>query len=51
MVQIGLLFDEALRTMAVGRLGTERMLRRAIEEKRLRVYYQPTIGLRCAGTP
>ncbi len=39
-------FDEDLRTTAVGRLGTERMLRRAIEEERLRVKYQPIIDLR-----
>jgi diguanylate cyclase (GGDEF)-like protein/PAS domain S-box-containing protein len=38
-------FDEELRTTAVGRLGTERMLRRAIEEDRLRVLYQPIIDL------
>src|SRR5207244_8295531 len=40
------LFDEDLRTKAVGRLGTERMLRRAIEEHRLRVAYQPIFDLR-----
>jgi len=39
-------FDEDLRTTAVGRLGTERMLRRAIDEQRLRVHYQPIIDLR-----
>jgi diguanylate cyclase (GGDEF)-like protein/PAS domain S-box-containing protein len=39
-------FDEDLRTTAVGRLGTERMLRRAIDEGRLRVQYQPIIDLR-----
>ncbi len=39
-------FDEDLRTTAVGRLGTERMLRRAIEEERLGVEYQPIIDLR-----
>jgi diguanylate cyclase (GGDEF)-like protein/PAS domain S-box-containing protein len=39
-------FDEDLRTTAVGRLGTERMLRRAIEEERLRVQYQPIVDLR-----
>jgi diguanylate cyclase (GGDEF)-like protein/PAS domain S-box-containing protein len=38
-------FDEDLRTKAVGRLGTERMLRRAIDERRLRVEYQPIIDL------
>jgi len=40
------LFDEDLRTKAVGRLGTERMLRRAIDEQRLRVAYQPIFDLR-----
>jgi diguanylate cyclase (GGDEF)-like protein/PAS domain S-box-containing protein len=40
------LFDEELRTTALGRLGTERMLRRAIHEKRLRVDYQPIVDLR-----
>jgi diguanylate cyclase (GGDEF)-like protein len=39
-------FDEALRTTMVGRLGTERMLRRAIAEQRLRVHYHPIIDLR-----
>ena len=39
-------FDEDLRTRAVDRLGTERMLRRAIDEDRLRVNYQPIIDLR-----
>jgi len=39
-------FDEDLRTRAVSRLGTERMLRRAIDENRLRVNYQPIIDLR-----
>ena len=39
-------FDEDLRTKAVGRLATERMLRRALEEHRLRVEYQPIIDLR-----
>ncbi len=39
-------FDEDLRTTAVGRLGTERMLRQAIDEGRLRVHYQPIIDLR-----
>jgi diguanylate cyclase (GGDEF)-like protein/PAS domain S-box-containing protein len=38
-------FDEDLRTRAVGRLGTERMLRRAIDEHRLCVHYQPMIDL------
>src|SRR5207302_7865693 len=40
------LFDEELRTTALGRLGTERMLRRAIREDRLRVQYQPIVDLR-----
>src|SRR5439155_12198553 len=39
------MFDEDLRTKAVGRLGTERMLRRAIDEQRLRVHYQPIVDL------
>ena len=39
-------FDEELRTKAVGRLVTERMLRRAIDEQRLVVEYQPIIDLR-----
>jgi diguanylate cyclase (GGDEF)-like protein/PAS domain S-box-containing protein len=43
-------FDEDLRTRAVGRLGTERMLRRAIDEERLRVNYQPIIDLRSGRT-
>lgn len=43
-------FDEDLRTRAVGRLGTERMLRRAIAEQRLRVNYQPIIDLRTGET-
>lgn len=38
-------FDEDLRARAVGRLGTERMLRRAIDEDRLQVAYQPIIDL------
>ena len=38
-------FDEDLRTRAVGRLGTERMLRRAIDEDRLRVSYQAIVDL------
>ena len=38
-------FDEELRTTAVGRLSTERMLRRAIDEERLRVLYQPIVDL------
>ena len=43
-------FDEELRTRAVDRLGTERMLRRAIDEDRLRVSYQPIIDLRSGAT-
>ena len=43
-------FDEDLRTRAVGRLGTERMLRRAIDEGRLRLHYQPIIDLRTGDT-
>jgi len=39
-------FDEELRTRAVGRLATERMLRRALDEQRLVVEYQPIIDLR-----
>ena len=39
------LFDEDLRTRAIGRLGTERMLRRAIDEDRLQVSYQPIVDL------
>jgi diguanylate cyclase (GGDEF)-like protein/PAS domain S-box-containing protein len=38
-------FDEELRTRALGRLGTERMLRRSIDEGRLRVSYQPIVEL------
>lgn len=36
-------FDEELRTRAVSRLSTERMLRRALAENRLRVEYQPIV--------
>lgn len=43
-------FDEDLRTRAVGRLGTERMLRRAISEERLVVQYQPVIDLKSGRT-
>jgi diguanylate cyclase (GGDEF)-like protein/PAS domain S-box-containing protein len=43
-------FDEDLRTRAVDRLSTERMLRRAIDEDRLRVSYQPIIDLRNGAT-
>jgi diguanylate cyclase (GGDEF)-like protein/PAS domain S-box-containing protein len=38
-------FDEELRTTAIGRLSTERMLRRALDEGRLRVQYQPIVDL------
>ncbi len=40
------LFDEILRTKAVGRLVTERMLRSAISEDRVVVEYQPVVDLR-----
>jgi diguanylate cyclase (GGDEF)-like protein/PAS domain S-box-containing protein len=43
-------FDEDLRTSAVGRLGTERMLRRAIDDRRLRLEYQPIFDLRSGHT-
>ncbi|MGH9095407.1 MAG: putative bifunctional diguanylate cyclase/phosphodiesterase, partial [Acidimicrobiales bacterium] len=39
-------FDERLRTSAVDRLTTERMLRRALDEHRLVIEYQPIIDLR-----
>ena len=42
------IFDEELRTQAVGRLGTERMLRRAIDDGRIVIEYQPIIDLRSA---
>jgi diguanylate cyclase (GGDEF)-like protein/PAS domain S-box-containing protein len=38
-------FDDELRTRAVGRLAVERLLRRALEEKQLVVEYQPIIDL------
>jgi diguanylate cyclase (GGDEF)-like protein len=38
-------FDEELRTKAIGRLVTERMLRRAMQEQRIVVEYQPIIDL------
>jgi len=41
-------FDEELQTKAVGRLVTERMLRRALDEGGLVVEYQPIIDL-CTG--
>ena len=43
-------YDEDLRTRTVGRLSTERMLRRAIDEDRLRLEYQPIIDLRTGRT-
>ena len=39
-------FDEELKTKAVGRLATERMLRRALADESLVVEYQPIIDLR-----
>jgi predicted signal transduction protein with EAL and GGDEF domain len=39
-------FDEELRTKAVSRVVTERMLRRALQEERLVVEYQPIVDLR-----
>ena len=39
-------FDEELRTKAVGRMGTERMLLRALDEERIVVEYQPILDLR-----
>jgi diguanylate cyclase (GGDEF)-like protein/PAS domain S-box-containing protein len=44
------MFDEDLRTKAMGRLGTERMLRRALDEQRIRVHYQPIVDLRTGRT-
>jgi diguanylate cyclase (GGDEF)-like protein/PAS domain S-box-containing protein len=38
-------FDEQLRTTALGRLGIERMVRSAISEGRLAVCYQPVVDL------
>ena len=43
-------FDDALRTRAVGRLATERMLRHAIADERLQVDYQPIVDLRTGAT-
>ncbi len=40
------MFDEELRTKAVGRLSTERILRSALDDQRLVVEYQPIIDLR-----
>jgi diguanylate cyclase (GGDEF)-like protein/PAS domain S-box-containing protein len=39
------LFEEGLRSRLEGRLATERMLRRAIAEDRLRIEYQPVVDL------
>jgi diguanylate cyclase (GGDEF)-like protein/PAS domain S-box-containing protein len=39
-------FDEELRTRAVGRLATERTLRRALDNQGLVVQYQPIVDLR-----
>ena len=44
------LFDEDLRTRAIGRLGTERMLRRAIDQHGLRIAFQPIVDLRTSET-
>lgn len=44
------IFDEEMRTRAVGRHGTERMLRRAIDGEQLRVAFQPIVDLRTART-
>jgi diguanylate cyclase (GGDEF)-like protein len=38
-------FDEELRATAIGRMGTEQMVRRAIKNDGLRVHYQPIIDL------
>ncbi len=38
-------FDEELRATAIGRRGTESMVRQAVEEDGLRVHYQPIIDL------
>ena len=40
------IFDEELRTKAVGRLATERVLRGALSDQRLVVEYQPIVDLR-----
>jgi diguanylate cyclase (GGDEF)-like protein/PAS domain S-box-containing protein len=39
-------FDEELRTRAIGRMGTERMLIRALDEHQIVVEYQPILDLR-----
>jgi diguanylate cyclase (GGDEF)-like protein/PAS domain S-box-containing protein len=38
-------FDESMRARAVGRLEMESALRRAIDQKELRVFYQPVVSL------
>jgi EAL domain-containing protein (putative c-di-GMP-specific phosphodiesterase class I) len=40
------IFDNAMRASAVDRLDIENALRRALERRELRVYYQPLISLR-----
>ncbi len=44
------LFDEELRITAVDRLVTERMVRRALDERRIVVEYQPIVNLK-SGRP
>jgi diguanylate cyclase (GGDEF)-like protein len=39
------MFDEALRNRALGRVATERALRRAVESGELRLHYQPIVTL------
>jgi diguanylate cyclase (GGDEF)-like protein/PAS domain S-box-containing protein len=39
-------FDEELRSTAIGRIAVEHMIRTAIDEDRLRVHYQPIVDLR-----
>jgi diguanylate cyclase (GGDEF)-like protein len=39
------MFDDDLRTKAIGRMGVERMLRQAIDDRRLVVEYQPIVDL------
>jgi diguanylate cyclase (GGDEF)-like protein/PAS domain S-box-containing protein len=39
-------FDENLRSVAIGRMATERLIRRAVAEGRLVVEYQPIVDLR-----
>jgi diguanylate cyclase (GGDEF)-like protein/PAS domain S-box-containing protein len=40
------LFDEQLRSQGLARLATERLVRRALEEDRLVVHYQPVVDVR-----